>query len=176
MSTDTAFTLDVIEARARRFADAREKIASLVTELHAGMEALKRGTMPQLKRAIAQAAEHHDQLKAMIEASPELFAKPRTVTFHGIRLGYMKGKGGVAWDDAARVVKLIEKHFPEQLDVLCKTTRKPVKEAIGNLDVAELKKIGCSVVGSGDVVFIKAVDSAVDKMVDALLKDATEEV
>ena len=172
---DTKFDLNVIEARARRYADAREKIAAIVTDLNAGMEALKREAMPGLKRAIASAVEHHDQLKAMIEASPELFVRPRTVTFHGVRLGYMKGKGGVAWDDPERVVLLIERHFPEQLDILCKTTRKPAKEAIANLDVAALKKIGCRVVASGDQVFIKPVDGAVDKMVDALLKAATEE-
>ncbi|MBV2160527.1 host-nuclease inhibitor Gam family protein [Achromobacter denitrificans] len=164
-----------IETRAKRYAEAREKLAELVSDLNAGIEALKRQAMPELKRAIARASEHHAQLKALIEAAPELFVKPRTVVFHGIKCGYLKGKGGIVWDDADAVVAAIQKNLPDQAEALIRWTGKPLKEAINQLDVATLKKIGCRVVDTGDEVFIKPVDSAVDKMVDALLKDATEE-
>jgi len=167
--------LSAIEARAKRYAEAREKIAALVTDLNTGMEALKREAIPELKRAIARAAEHHDQLKAMIEAAPGLFVRPRTVTFYGIRLGFQKGKGKIEWDDADKVVALIEKHFPEQADILINTKKTPAKDALNGLTAAELKKVGISVTEGGDAVFIKPVDSAVDKMVDALFKAATED-
>ena len=169
-------TLADIEARARKFAEAREKLCGIVMDLNQGMEALKRQAMPQLKQAIARAAEHHDQLKALIEAAPELFVKPRTVVFHGIKLGYLKGKGGITWDDADAVVAAIQKQLPEQAEQLIRWTGKPLKEAINQLDVASLKKIGCRVVDTGDEVVIKPVDGVVDKMVDALMKGATAEV
>jgi hypothetical protein len=38
-----------------------------------------------------------------------------------------------------------------------------------------LKKLGCTVRDTGDEVVIKPVDGDVDKIVRALLKDATEE-
>ena len=47
--------------------------------------------------------------------------------------------------------------------------------ALGDLLADELKKLGISVTEGGDAIFIKPVDSAVDKLVDALLKEATEE-
>lgn len=169
-------SLTDIETRAKKYAEARERIAAIVTDLNAGIEALARNELPRIKKAIGAAAEHHDALKSLIESAPELFQKPKTVTFHGLRLGYMKGKGGIVWDDGAAVVAAIQKYLPDQAEALIRWTGKPLKEAINQLDVATLKKIGCRVVDTGESVFIKAVDSAVDKMVDALLRDATEEV
>ena len=163
-----------IDRRARAYADARESLTALVTELTGAIESMKRQALPDIKRAVARAAGHHDALKGLIEAAPELFVKPRTVTLHGIRVGYVKGKGGIAWDDADAVVAAIQRHLPEQAEALIRWTAKPLKEAINQLDVSELKKIGCRVVDTGDQIVIKPVDSEVDKLVDALLKDATE--
>lgn len=165
-----------IETRAKKYAEAREDLAGIVAALNDGIKALKRDHMKRLKKAVADAAERHDALKALIEDAPELFVKPRTVVFHGIKLGYQKGKGKIEWDDADQVVRLIKKHFPEQADVLVATTERPAKDALAQLTAAELKKLGISVTDGGDAVFIKPADSAVDKMVDALLRDATEEV
>lgn len=169
-------TLVDIELRAKRYAEAREHLAGIVAALNAGIEALKRDHMKRLKKAVADAAERHDALKALIEETPDLFVKPRTVVFHGIKLGYQKGKGKIEWDDADQVVRLIKKYFPAQADVLVATSERPAREALAQLTAVELKKLGISVTDGGDAVFIRPADSAVDKMVDALLKDATEEV
>lgn len=169
-------TLNEIESRAKLYADARENLASIVADLNAGIEALKRQAMPDIKRAIARAATHHDSLRALIEACPGLFAKPRSRTLHGIKLGFQKGKGKIEFDDPDKVVSLIKKYFPDQADVLIVTAEKPAKDALNQLTAAELKKLGINVVEGGDAVFIKPADSAVDKLVDALLKEATEEV
>ena len=169
-------TLVDIERQAQKFAAARETLAGLVRELTASMEALKADALPAIKRSIDRAAEHHDRLRALIEEAPELFAKPRSQVLHGIKIGYQKSKGKIEFDDSDRVVALIKKHFPDQADVLIATKEKPVKDALANLSGVELKKLGIHVTEGGDVVLIRPVDSAVDKMVDALLKDATEEV
>lgn len=163
-----------IEPSAKAYAEARAKVAEIVTQLNDGIEALKRSHMPALKRAITRAAEKHDQLKQLIEANPALFVKPRTVIYHGVKIGLKQGSGGITFDDADQVVRLIKKHFPEQADVLVITTEKPSKDALRNLTVAELKKVGCNAVEAGDQVVIKPTDSEVDKLVDTLLKGATE--
>lgn len=168
-------TLTDIEARAKLYADARESLAAIVSNLNAGIEALKRKSMPDIKRAIGRASTHHDVLRTLIQSAPELFVKPKSRTLNGIKLGYQKGKGKIEWDDPDQVVRLIKKYFPEQADVLIATTEKPVKDALNGLTAAELKKLGVSVVEGGDAIFIKPADSAVDKLVDALLKAATED-
>lgn len=163
-----------IEQRVKAFSEARAKVASIVTILNDGIEALKRDNMPDLKKAIARAAEKHDNLKVLIDANPALFKKPRTVVMHGVKVGFAKGKGGIKFDNAEQVVKLIKKHMPEQAEVLIITKETPAKDALSQLNAVELKKIGCSVVDAGDAVVIKPTDSDVDKLVDTLLKGATE--
>ena len=169
-------TLNDIESRAKRYAEARESLSVIVSDLNAGIEALKRKAMPEIRRAIGRASTHYDQLRTLIADAPELFVKPKSMTINGIKLGYQKGKGKIEWEDPDQVVRLIKKHFPEQADVLITTTEKPVKDALNGLTAAELKKLGISVVEGGEAIFIKPTDSAVDKLVDALLKEATEEV
>lgn len=168
-------TLLDLERRAKAVATTRALVTQIVTELNAGIDALKRDQMPKLKTAIAAAAEQHDRLKVLIEANPELFAKPKSVVYHGIRLGYRKRTGALQFDDQEKVVALIRKHFADQFDLLVRTEEKPIKKALEGLSAAELKKLGITVEDSGDVVFIKPVDSATDKLVDQLLKSATEE-
>jgi exonuclease VII small subunit len=165
-----------IERSAKRYAEAREQLSGIVSAMNEGIETIKRDNIKRLKKAVNEAAECHDALKSLIETAPGCFVKPRSVIFHGIKLGFAKGTGKIEWDDADQVIRLIKKHFPEQADVLIATSEKPAKAALANLTAAELKKLGISVTDGGDAVFIKPADSAVDKMVDALLKDATAEV
>lgn len=167
-----------IETLTKAFADAHNDLTLIVNALNVEIERAKRARLPDIKRMVARCAEKHDTLKSAIESAPGLFVKPRTYIFHGVKVGLQKGKGGIAWEDDEQVVRLIEKLFkdqPDLLDVLIKTTKKPLANGLEQLDVAELKKLGCTVEETGDVVVIKPVDSAVDKIVRALLKDAVDE-
>ena len=168
-------SLPDIERRAKALAETRERLAAIVTELNAGIDALHRAQMPALRRAVAAVAGRHDELKALIAEHPELFVRPRTVVMHGIKLGFAKGKGSVEFDDADQVVRLIEKHHPDQVDILVQVEKTPVKAALAQLSAAELKKLGVTVEGTSDVVVIKPTDSAVDKTVKALMKAAIDE-
>lgn len=168
-------TMNDIQARARAYADARDKLAELVAALNDGLEQLKRDSLPGIRRAIQRASERQAELKALIEDAPDLFVKPRTVVMHGVRVGFEKGKGRIEFEDADRVVKLIKKHLSGQADVLIATKETPVKKALAQLSVKELKAIGCTVDEAGDVVVIRPVDTDVDKLVTALMKGATED-
>lgn len=168
-------TMNEINTRARAYADARDRLRELCAALDAGLKALQREHLPGIRRALNRAAEAEAALHALVEQAPELFAKPKTVVLHGVRVGYMKGKGKIEWESDEQVVKLIRKHFPELADVLIVTTEKPSKDGLVALAVADLKKLGATVTDAGDQVYIKPADSALDKMVDALLKAATEE-
>jgi arsenate reductase-like glutaredoxin family protein len=168
-------TMNDIEARVQSYAAARHKLAEAVQQLHDGIENLRRSNLPRIKRNLERASELHAEVVALIAASPELFVKPRSVVLHGIKVGYEKGKGAISFEDADQVVKLIGKKLPDQADVLIKTTSKPVKSALKQLTVQQLKSIGCTVEESGDQVLVRAVDSEVDKLVSALLKGAEAE-
>jgi hypothetical protein len=167
-------TLNDIEARAKAYAEQRARLAELVTALDDGLKALKKDHLPGIKRALARAAEKHAELQALIEDAPGLFVKPRTVILHGVKIGYAKAKGVIEVADRARTVALIKRLFPDQAETLLIVDEKPNKTALAQLQVADLKRLGCTVSDSGDVIVIKAVDSEVDRMVDALLADAVD--
>lgn len=166
--------MEQIETKAKAHANAREKLTEIVTALQDGIDALKHSHMARLKAAVNKAADTSDELLQLVNESPELFTKPKSVIFHGIRLGYQKEKGKIEFDDPDLVIKLIRKHLPDLADTLIATAEKPSRDALNNLTAEQLKKIGVTVTSDTDVVFIRAADSDVDKMVTALLKGATE--
>lgn len=168
--------LQEIEEQAKIYARERDKLADIVREMNDAIEGIKRANMARLKNAVNRTAENGDALRALVDASPELFVRPRSVVMHGIKLGFQKQRGSLDWEDADQVVKLIRKHYPDLADTLIAVTEKPAKTALGLLSVAELRKIGVSLTADSDVVFIKPTDSGVEKLVEALLKDAQEEV
>lgn len=171
MSTE----FDTIEARAKALRTARDLLTERAVTLQEEIELATKRKLPGLRSAVAAVAQADADLRAVVELLPLLFLKPRSVVLHGIKLGYVKGKGKIEWEDDLQVVKLIRRHFPEQLDVLVKTTEKPVKDALANLTVAELKRLGITVESTGDVVFVKDATSTVDKLVKALLKGVEED-
>lgn len=169
-------TMKEIEALTKRYADATGALGGTLGELEERKKKLQREYLPQIKRQVTAARNAKAVLSEAIDESPELFVKPRTVTFHGVRVGFQKAKGRIEFDDADQVVKLIRKHFPEQFDVLVKTTERPVKDALAQLSAADLKKLGINVVADSDEVVIKDASGEIEKLVEALLRDESEEI
>lgn len=167
--------LETISKRAEVYAQLRSVLAEKVNALNEGIAQLKADNLPGIKRALAKAADAESQLRTLVAENPQCFAKPRTQVFAGVKVGYQKGKGTVQVGDAATLVARIRKHLPDQADVLIRVKESPVKEALAQLSAAELKKIGAEIVDTGDQVVVKPVDSEVDKLVDALLKEATSD-
>ena len=164
-------TLSEIEKLTKAFADAREALADRVRGLEDEVEAVKRRKMTGIRNAVNSVLEKQSELKAALEDSRPLFIRPKTILFHGVKVGFQKSKGKTSWNDEKMVTKLIKKHLPDQAEVLIKTTEKPIKKALANLPAADLKRIGVTVGETGDQVVIESTDSEIDKFVDALLKE-----
>lgn len=170
-------TLGEIEKLTKDYADARDSLSSTVRALEEKIEAIKNQYLPGIKRQVGIAAERRLNLKNAIEDSKDLFRRPRTVIFHGIKVGLQKGKGKIEFDknETERIVKLIEKHFPERAEDFIETKKTPIKKALNRLTVQELKKLGIEVEETNDAVVIKPTDSQIEKLVDRLLKEKDEE-
>jgi hypothetical protein len=164
-------TIADIEALARRYAEARSALAERVQELEDEVTRLRRARMPAIRRALAIAQERRDGLAAAVAEAPELFERPKTVIFHGIRVGYQKGRGTITWEDDARVCALIRRHFPDQAESLIKVIERPLKTALAQLSTADLKRIGVQVVETGEEIVIRPVDGDLDRMIERLLAD-----
>lgn len=169
-------TLTDIQVAAQRYSVAREMVAELVGAIEAKTQAIMDANLKDLRKLVAAAREREAALEHLITVNPALFDDPRTQIFHNIKVGFRKGCGSLDWDDDAEVVKRIEKLFPEMADALVRVEKSPVKKALQELPAADLKRLGVTVEETGDVVVIKPVDSAVDKIVKALLKKSPEEM
>lgn len=168
-------TLEAIEAKAKAYADRREMLGDYLAMIDRELSAIKKKHLKELKRRVAVAAEYETELRAAIESAPDLFEKPKTQIFHGIKVGYRKGKGKIEWEDDATLVALIKKKFPDDVAHLIITTEVPSKKGLEDLDAAELRKLGVTVEETGEQVVLKPVESDIEKLVKALLKGAMEE-
>ena len=162
--------LEIINKQADTYAKARAALAEKVSALNEAMAQLQRENMAEVKRLLHRASAAESALFTLIEDNPQYFVKPKTLTISGVKLGYQKGKGAVSFSDADAVVARIKKHFPEQADVLIQTKEAPVKTALAQLTVVDLKKLGVTVTDAEDQIIIKTTDSEIDKAVEALLK------
>lgn len=169
-------TMQEIEKKAKAHAEARLALTNHVTLLNAEIEEIKRKRMKKLREAVALAVATSDELLALVSESSELFKKPKSAVLHGIKLGFKKLPGKISFADEEQVIKLIRKNLPDLVDVLIIPTYKTSKEAMNNLEAGQLKKIGVTVSSDSDVAFVTDPTSDVDKIVNALIKGATDEV
>lgn len=171
-------SMDQIEQQAERFAECREQLSQTCAQMHAEMNKVKAHYLSDMRRWAAAAHLERDHLYNAIEASPELFKKPKTKILHGIKCGYRKMPGQVKFDDEETVINRITKALPNQAAALIKTKRTLDKTALQKLSAAELKKLGVSIVDVDDTMIAKPVDDEFQKVIDALLaeNDDTPEV
>ncbi|MBI4652241.1 host-nuclease inhibitor Gam family protein [Candidatus Desantisbacteria bacterium] len=164
-------TLIEIEKQTCKYAEIRLRLKEEMTMTEARINTIKNETLPKIKKVLTQMVEAESQLKSMMEDSKDSFDKPRTYIFHGIKVGFQKLKGKILWDDDDTVIKLIRKHFPDKADTMIRTLEVPNKQVLSDLPVHDLKKIGVVVTETSDEIIIKSTDSAIDKMINALMKD-----
>lgn len=168
--------MNEIELLTQHYSAARIALADKVETVNQELTAVKRRHLKTLRGLSDRALSARADLSAAIDASRDLFVKPRTRVLHGVKIGFAKNKGRFETDDEARTIKLIRKHMNEQTAaLLVKVTEKLNKAALDELDAADLKRIGVRVAGGGDEMVIKPVDGDVDRLVDALLEGADVE-
>lgn len=173
ITAPTAHPMEQIEGLTRDYAERRDALRVNIEALREQIERIERAALPGIRAQVRDVAEVHDRLQTAIAEHPALWAgKRRTVVIAGVRVGMAKGKGKIEWDDPDQVVRLIRREFPDQAEALIRTREEPIRKAIGELTVAELKRIGARITDTDDQVVITPTDSAVDKLVAALLADA----
>lgn len=153
-----------IEGRAAAYADAQSKLDDALATLRRDLDEVRLNHMVALKRLSGLVARRESELRSLIETAPDLFDKPRTMIFHGVKVGFTTSKGKVVWADEEQVKKLIRKRFPELEEQLIKTTETVSRDAIRDLDETQMKAIGCRIDGAGDTVVLKSTAGDVEKM------------
>jgi hypothetical protein len=171
-------SLSQVEELTRRYALAHKRSTAILTALNEEAERIQRSARRRFKRIYKIEAARLAELAEAINNSRGLFKSPRTVVFHGIKVGLQKGKGTIkiSKEEFDRVVTLIKKHFPKQVETLIITKEMPSVKNLSDLKGDELKKLGLSITGAGDNVLISPTDSAVDKLFKAYLKETLKDM
>lgn len=162
-----------IQESCEQLANDRREMAVLIHGMERSIARVTAEYMPDIRFTADVLVARRASLEMQIDANRPLFDKPRTRIFSDIKVGLHKQKGETVFEDPARTIELIEKHFPDRLDELAPATRALSKKALSNLTAAELKKIGVEITADTDAVLIKPQDSDVEKAVSALLADAS---
>lgn len=166
--------MDVLIELTEAYAEAHAALRDEVQALEDEMESLRRRAIAGIRRRSASTSEAHARLHAHIADWPELFVKPRLLVIAGVKVGFMKGRGSVAIDDEAAVIDRIRRLLPvEQAELLIRIRESVDRQAVADLTAADLKRLGIRIEESGDQVVIKPTDTQVDRLVAAILKDAT---
>ena len=100
-------TLADIEKRVATFSRDYDTVRTAVAGLDAELTAVKARHLRGLRAAVARAKESKAALNSAIELNKPLFTKPRTYVFHGIKIGFTKGKGKLEIADESDTVKRI---------------------------------------------------------------------
>ena len=130
--------------------------------------------MPGLRRRIEAAKAARIELAAEIEASPDLWEKPRTRRLHGVKVGRRSLPGRLVIDEPTAVLA-IRQLLPGRERDLVAVRMSLVKAAVKKLDGAELAAIGGRIEDLGDETVIAIPKDDVDAIVGALLGDLDED-
>lgn len=168
-------TIEEIEDACKSYSEANETLTEIKSQLQTEVEAIKAKYYKRVKNAIEGVVDAHTELHSVIDGSPELFVKPKTVIFHGVKVGFQKGKDTLEIKNQAKTIALIEELYDEERAAeLVKVEKVPVVDVIKALPEEELKDIKCRINKGTDTVVIKTVDTEVDKFIKSLTKHALE--
>lgn len=168
-------TISHIETLTRTYAEARAKLAALVQELQTEMEFVRRKRIAPIKRLVAATADAHAALQAAISAGKELFVRPRSITVAGVKVGMQQKKPTIEIDDEELVIAKIRELLPaDQVELLLRVKTTVDRNALQDLSNEDLKRLRVRRIDGVDQVLIKPMDTEVDKLVDALLREAEQ--
>jgi hypothetical protein len=173
----TMATMQDIEKETREYAKAKRELTEIMTEVKADTEALKARYVARIRKVMGQVTAKHADLYREIAENKNLFSKPRTQEFDGIKVGLKMGKGKLEVADEKQTILAIEEELPEkQAKLLIRTEKSLIRDAVKKLPEETLFRIGAEITGKEDRVVIEDIDSQIDKVLSSLLKFQVEEL
>lgn len=158
-----------IEEKAQAYRDVKSKLDETLNELAKALDQVKTDFRPGLRRLINMVSKRESELYLAIQDAPECFEKPRTHTFHDVKVGFATNKGKVRWEHEENVIKLIRKKLPDMEDILVCVTESVSREAVRNLTADQMRRIGCRIDGDTESVVLKDLGGDVEKQIKQLI-------
>lgn len=171
----TAVTLGQIEMQCAELDGADKDMRGLVEQLETDLAAVKAKHLPKLKRQAAAVARLEADLYSLIERGPHLFERPRTITLHGIKVGFSVAEGKLTWNcEDETLLARLKNQYGKFADDYIQVKESVRKDALKDLTATSLAKLGCTIAGAGDQVVLKRVDSDIEKLINKLTEKLVE--
>lgn len=155
---------------AREYAAARNRLEDVTDEVRELQRREVRRRLRSIKGRVAEVSAAREALAAAIEASPELFEKPRTRAVDGVKYGLRKKPGRLALEHSEEIViRRLRRRLGTDAEGYVRTRESLVRDGLRELDARTLAHVGISVVDARDEVVIAAASGDLDKLVEALL-------
>lgn len=180
MASATEIKLTDIRAAAQRLADAHRESITRATALENAISTAITPIYAMHRTGLDAAAEEEAAARAdlqrLVDGSPQLFIRPRSLTLDGVKCGYRKSEDTLDWDDDAAVITRIRAlpELAELAPVLIRTEESLNNAALAELDGMARRRLGIRLVSGIDQPFISFGDNDVEKMVKAILADAAK--
>ncbi len=152
----------------RAHAGAVEELDRLVDELEASARKIINRRIRGLRTRVAETNTTREALLLELAGCPELFAKPRSRQFNGVKIGYRKEKDRLNFNEAA-TIRLIRENLEGQADTLIKTSESVVVDAVANLSDPARGLIGVGVIAGKDKPFVSGGSTDLSKLVSAMI-------
>jgi phage host-nuclease inhibitor protein Gam len=169
MPSENPTSIAQIEAACRAYDSECSTLEALVADLNDDLAAVRAKHLSKVKRQANVVARREAEVTNLVDQAPELFVKPKTMIFHGTKVGYSKSAGKLTTDDVEFVVAQIQRRFPEKFEELVRHTHELNKDALKRLPTADLSKIGCRIEGAGETVVVARTAGELEKLVEKMI-------
>lgn len=172
----TAITLKEIRAAAETLGTAHAAseavAAALRTELEAATRPIYLRFVAALDTTAAEKSAAYAELMQLLDAAPQLFVKPRSISVGGVKAGWRKEQDALNWESEDVVIKRIRALLPDSADFLIRTEESLIADGVAQLSAADQVKIGVRRIPGIDAPFATIGASEVDTLVKAILAAA----
>ena len=168
--------MEELEIKCKELRLKQDTLSEISSKLNRDLEEAKDKYMAEIKSAVREVADGRADIRNYVDDHRDLFAKSRSQTLHGIKVGLQKGRGVIECDDELRALEWIDKHCDSDIaDSLVKRYEKLNKSALNDVASADLRAMGVRIIDTGDKIVIKDVDGEVEKLITSMLKEKEKE-
>lgn len=164
-----------MERCARNLAQARKVLQADVVKANQALALVHAEHADRLRAGATEVAALEETLLGHIGLRPDLFEKPQSMEFDGVRFGWRKGKGQIVLPKPVQAMKRLIgrirlKLTKRQQEAVLKVEVKVLKGPLGKLDGDTLKKLGIKIEGTDLAPFVTYPESDFEKAVKWWLK------
>ncbi|MEM7046971.1 MAG: host-nuclease inhibitor Gam family protein [Pseudomonadota bacterium] len=170
----TTPTLADIDTLAQTYAESHAELVALLAKIDEETRTVYERHAATLMQAATLASGHKDELVAAVDGARDLFAKPKSQTLAGVKVGLRKGIDKLTYDDDTKLIDRIVALFPDQARTLLRQKTEVNKDALKTLPSKDRQRLGVKLVSGADEPFATIAKSDAEKAAAVILEKVAD--